>query len=262
MNVPGAATSARAPSARTAAAKATAGAGAGLQPAPKFNPLLDLLDEAGVKSKARGPACPNCATEMSPTAVICVQCGYNVATGERLQTHVLLHEDDLAMEGMTDAEKILAKAEKEIDQMPVSSFGQDFGEGNESYLIAIIAFTALMLFVGAGVIVMMTMDRITEWIKPETISLTASLILTIGCMTYVTIVAFIANPTQGILCVCTAGLYCIFFAFAQGKSLIVAAIVIIGSILIGIVSLLFMMYGNAEPVLTWLPSAVPSFVWV
>ncbi len=37
---------------------------------------------------------------------------------------------------MSDAERIMAKAEKDIEDMPVTSEGQNFGDGSESYLIA------------------------------------------------------------------------------------------------------------------------------
>ena len=58
---------------RAAAARAIA-------PETAYNPLLDLLDEAGVESMTRGPACENCGAEMHPSAVVCVSCGFNMAT--------------------------------------------------------------------------------------------------------------------------------------------------------------------------------------
>jgi hypothetical protein len=240
----------------TTAAKGTAGAKGskiatgtgGLPLAPRFNPLLDLLDEAGVKGRSKGPVCESCGSEMSPTAVICVQCGFNMATGEKLGTAVLINDNDELVNaaGMTDAEKLLAKAEKDIDEMPVSSFGQDFGEGNESFLIALVAFISLAVFVGLGVTCVLLMDRITDFIKPEKISLLAAIFIALGCMTYITIIAFLSSPAHGIACVATAGLYCIAFAFMQGKSLIIPAIILVGSILIGFVSLYFVMYPSEE----------------
>ena len=220
----------------------------GLPVAPRFNPLLDLLDEAGVKGRSKGPVCDSCGSEMSPTAVICVQCGFNMATGQKLGTAVLISDNDELVDaaGMTDAEKLLAKAEKDIDEMPVSSFGQDFGEGNESFLIAMIAFISLVVFVGLGVTTVLLMDQITDFIKPEKISLLAAIFIALGCMTYITVVAFLSSPAHGIACVATAGLYCIGFAFFQGKSMIIPAIILIGSILIGLVSLYFVMYPSEE----------------
>ncbi|MCE2792714.1 MAG: hypothetical protein ACK56J_10575 [Planctomycetota bacterium] len=263
MQVPAAATqppagksaSAGKPAVAKSGAGANAGAGAGRSagssPGRKFNPLLDLLDEAGVEAKPRGRACPMCAAEMSPTAVICIQCGFNAATGERLQTAVLVDEDAYSTADMTDAEKILAKAEKEIDEMPVSSFGQDFGEGKESYLIATVALVCLAIFVGLGVSIILFMDTIINYfeISPEAISLGAAIVLGLGCVTYISIVAFMASPGHGIACLATLGIYCIVFGFMQGKSLIIPTIVLVASLMIGAVSLLFLTFGVGQDAL-------------
>lgn len=251
MQVPAAAP-AKPTAANPAGAAAKTGATTSLTPAGrKFNPLLDLLDEAGVEAKPRGRACPMCAAEMSPTAVICIQCGFNAATGERLQTAVLVDEDAYSGGEMTDAEKIIAKAEREIDEMPVSSFGQDFGEGKESYLIATVALVCLAIFVGLGVSIILFMDTIIEYfeISPEAISLGAAIVLGLGCAAYITIVAFMASPGHGIACLATLGVYCIIFGFMQGKSMMIPTIVLVASLLIGAVSLLFLMFGVGEDAL-------------
>lgn len=262
MKVP-AASAKKSPSAPVAKAGAGASAGTGTavsaSGARKFNPLLDLLDEAGVEAKPRGRACPMCAAEMSPTAVICIQCGFNAATGERLQTAVLVDEDEHSTADMTDAEKILAKAEKEIDEMPVSAAGQDFGEGKESYLIATVALVCLTIFVGLGISIILFMDTIIDYFKisPEAISFGAAIILGVGCITYISIVAFMASAGHGIACLATLGLYCIFFGFMQGKSLIIPTIVLVASILIGAVSLLFLVFGVGQDALESMREAFP-----
>ncbi len=228
----------------------------------KFNPLLDLLDEAGVEAKPRGRACPMCAAEMSPTAVICIQCGFNAATGEKLRTAVLLDEDDYGGGEQTDAEKILAKAEKEIDEMPVSSVGQDFGEGKESYLIAIVALICLAVFVGLGVSIILFMDTIIDYleISPEAISRGAAIVLGLGCVAYITSIAFMASPGHGIACLATLGIYCIIFGFMQGKSLMIPAIVLVASILIGLVSALFLSFGVGQEALESMLHVAPRGV--
>ena len=83
------------------------------------NPLLDLLDEVDVKSAVRGPVCPNCSNAMSQMAVVCVACGYNIETGKQLKTDVYRDDEETGVRdvGMTDAESIMAKAEKEIEAL-------------------------------------------------------------------------------------------------------------------------------------------------
>lgn len=45
--------------------------------------LDEILEEVGLKEYA-GPRCPRCQAPMKPNAVICVECGYNLQTGEVL----------------------------------------------------------------------------------------------------------------------------------------------------------------------------------
>lgn len=218
--------------------------------ASNYNPILDLLDEAGVKSTPTGPVCHNCGTEMHPTSVICVECGYNMATGEQLQTEVYEDDDDIVDTGRSDADKIMAKAEKAIDDSPVSAEGQDFGDGADSFVIAAIAAVGFLLLLGTGVAVVLFMDVIVEQfgLTPQGISLTASIFIYLGAVTWITIVAYLMNPTQAIICICTGGLYCIIFGFMQGSTMLVPTIGLLLSVLIGIVSYLVMVFNSAETV--------------
>ena len=111
------------------------------------NPLLDLLDEQNIRSVVRGPICENCACELSPSAVVCVECGFNVETGQMLQTEAYEDDFDAASSDstMSDAERIMAKAEKDIEDMPVTSEGQNFGDGSESYLIAAVGLIVAVI---------------------------------------------------------------------------------------------------------------------
>lgn len=59
-------------------------AGATAQAAPAFDPRMnDLLNEVGVVQKT-GPVCPNCQNDVKPGVVICVSCGFNLQTGQRM----------------------------------------------------------------------------------------------------------------------------------------------------------------------------------
>lgn len=213
------------------------------------NPLLDLLDEVNVKAAARGPTCPNCASEMSPNAIVCVECGYNVETGQQLSTDVYGEEEaqGVADVGMTDAEKIMAKAEKEIDESPVTAHGQDFGDGADSFLIAGIAGAILLVLVGIGLAVIFTMDLISTVVASWFISFLASIGMIIAMGTWITIVAFLQKPAHGVACILTGGLWCIPYGFMQGRQLIMPTIILIGSFVVGIASGVYTMYNGISP---------------
>ena len=210
--------------------------------AAAHNPLLDLLDEAGVESMPRGPVCENCGSEVANNAIICVQCGFNMATGQQMETAVFDDQDDgevTDVPGMTDAEKILAQAEKDIDDMPVSSYGQDFGDGAESILIAGVALGILAVLVAIGVGTIFVMDQLGDLVKSSVISFWASMMLALACIIWITLVAFLTKASQGIICVCTLGIYCIMFGFMQGRALLLPTIILCASLLIGLVSSFF-----------------------
>ncbi len=233
------------PSARPTRSHAAKGNPAGGAPpapapvaaAPAYNPLLDLLDDAGVESVTQGPTCTNCGAEIFSSAVVCVQCGYNVATGEMLETAI--YEDDDIDAGMTDAAKILARAEQEIDETPITAEGQDFGDGSESMLIALVAFLIFAALVIVGVGTVLLMDQVSEYISPPMISLSASVLVYSICAVWITIVAFMANPTHGIICVATGTVYCLIFGFLQGKALLMPTLMMLGSIVIGLVCYIY-----------------------
>ena len=68
------------------------------------------------------------------------------------------------------------------------------------------------------------------------ISLTMSIVMGIGCIAWISTIAFLMDKKQGIICLCTVGLYCIVFGFMQGKSLLIPTIGLLGSMLIGLIS--------------------------
>ena len=221
------------PAKKPAASKAVAPAAAA------HNPLLDLLDEAGVEAMPRGPVCENCAAAVPPHAIICVECGYNMATGELMETSVFDEDDGVEAGGMTDAQKIMAKAEKEIEDMPVSMDEGDFGDGADSFLIAGVAVVILGILVAIGVGTIFLMDQIGDYINSSVISFWASMTLAVGCAIWITIVAFLTKSSQGVICLCTLGIYCIIFGFMQGRALILPTVIMCASLFIGFVSSFF-----------------------
>lgn len=206
--------------------------------AAAHNPLLDLLDEQDIRSVARGPVCENCGSELQPAAVFCIDCGFNMETGEQLQTEAF--EDDvsagIADASMTDADMIMAKAEKDIEDVPVAADQQNFGDGADSILIAAVAGIIGVVLIAIGMVIIFSMDQIGNYIASSAISFIASMSL-FACMgLWITIVAFMQNTGQGIACVCTGFLWCIVFGFMQGKSLIIPTVVLLASLIIGAAS--------------------------
>ncbi len=227
---------------------ATAGAGAARSSAPtgprqRHNPLLDLLDTSGVEAAPVGQTCPNCGKEIAPGNVLCMDCGYHLGLGKQMETAIMIDEGDLPDDdGRTDAEKRMAKAEREVDENPIGEFGVDFGEGRESFLIALVAVAALVVFVGAGVAIISSFDFITNYIPSQMISLIASSVLAVTSAAWITTFAFRVKPVQGLICVLSAFLYCVPFGFMQGRALLLPAIMLLASLLIGCASAWFVIY--------------------
>lgn len=207
-------------------------------PAPRsHNPLLDLLDEAGVESAARGAVCINCGADLKPQAIICVECGYNNETGKQLETTVV-RDNEAIEEGKSDADRMLAKAEKEIDDMPVSAADQDFGDGADSMIIALIALIGAVVLAGLGVGTIFVMDKIGENIDTAWISFCGAVAIYLFCAIWITVIAFRAKPLHGLGCLFSGGLYAIVFGFMQGKALLMPTLICVFAILIGAVSFL------------------------
>lgn len=168
---------------------------------PKYNPLDDILKEEGVKEAHAGPSCPNCTEPISPTAVICVQCGFNLQTGEKVSANFDDEDDDeeLAMAGMSETDKMLYKAEKEIEDMPISADGEKFGDEGDSYIIATVMLVGIALLVGLAIFTIMQLDQIEDFNTPL-VSGWMSVVFVIGAMVSVTITAFKERPLEGYLC--------------------------------------------------------------
>ncbi len=214
----------------TSAAVTAAAAGS-----PQVNKkLLDLLDDAGVRSTPKGPICAACGEEMASTAVICINCGYNVATGQYLETFTDdAYAGPASSSTMTDAEKALARAEREIAQSPIGAEDQDFGDGADSYIIAMagIAIFGVMVLLGLGVVLLM--DMLTDAVNPAIISMIASSTLYVLCAIWITSIAFRVKPGQAIACILTGGLFCPVFGFLQGRGTIAAAVIMIVAAVVG-----------------------------
>ncbi|MEM9411293.1 MAG: MJ0042-type zinc finger domain-containing protein, partial [Planctomycetota bacterium] len=215
-----------------------------VQPRQAMNPMLDLLDDMGVESTPLGPVCPKCSAELTPGAIICMECGYNMETGKQLETMTFKDPTEVGS-GMSDAEQLVAKAEKEMDESPISLDDQNFGDGADSFLIAAVAGIVMLVLAAIGVGTIFLMDKIGEQVNTALISICGSIGIYIACGGWITWVAFKARPGHGLGCLLSGFLYGIVFGFIQGKTLMLPAIICLASILIGIVSTLVYMAGAA-----------------
>lgn len=182
---------------------------------PKYNPLDDILAEEGVRSAPMGPVCPSCAEPVNPGAVICVQCGFNLQTGEKVTSNLYDddEDDESAMAGMSETEKMLYKAEREIEDMPISADGEKFGDEGDSYIVAVVGLIVMAAAVGLAVFTIMQLDEIEDFNTPL-VSGWMSILFVIGAMTSVTITAFKERPLEGYLCLTV--IYVEWYAVSRG----------------------------------------------
>ncbi len=77
-------------------------------------PLEDLLEDAHVE-EAAVPRCPECNAELKPGAVLCVECGFDLAAGRKLKTYRSEGDDDPEFANLPKhGNEMLDWAEREI----------------------------------------------------------------------------------------------------------------------------------------------------
>ena len=230
----------------TIPAATAAAASSARRPARKvLDPMEALLDEANVKAPTTGPICPDCGMPISPGAKICIDCGYNLETERRMKTISGNDEDDsIADSGMTDADKIMQKAEDEINETALDADEMDFGDGKESFVIAAVAGGILLALLVASMIIILSMEWFSQFTNPGAISMVASFGLYLAMAVWITVVAFKVSPIHGIGSIVTLGAWCIVFGFMQGKNLIVPTVILLATLVIGSASGVYVMYNG------------------
>ncbi len=211
------------------------------------NPMMGLLDEADVQGVTRGPTCENCAAELMPGAVLCIDCGFNMETGKRVASDI--DNDFVSTSEMTAAERMMAKAEKDIEETPVTAEGQDFGDGADSLVIAGVAGGILLLLVGVGLVIIFGMEQISQWFNSGAISMFAAITMVVLCGTWITIVAFKQQRhSHAMACIFTGFLYAVVYGFTQGKDLLIPTVILLFSIVIAAASGTYVGYNGLGPV--------------
>ena len=216
--------------------------------APKrgANPLLDILDEEDVRSRTSGPICDNCGSEVKHGAVICIDCGFNLETGDRLETDA--SEDIENNAGMSGTDQIMRKAQRELEEGEDSGADGDFGDGAESYLIAAVAGFFGLIMLAMALSVVFFMETLTTLMSPAGISLIASVLMYLGMMAWISVVAFSSSQTHGIACLASLGIYCPIFGFMNGKTLLLPTICMLVSVVMLFATGLYVYYNGVAPI--------------
>ena len=216
------------------------------------NPLMDLLEDAGVQSAKTGPTCPACSADMANAAVICVNCGYNVMTGTYLDTYVEIEEGAGSIDGSaSNAQQLMEKAERSIDDMPETATGQDFGDGADSYVVATGAVAIMAFFVVVGIVVILLMEQFGDVFGLGNLTAFGVMLFAFAARIWITVVAFLEGIEHGIGCLfCDP--YTVIFGFWKGMWW--QASIMLLSYFISI--MLFMFAGGGEAATTMVQSFV------
>jgi DNA-directed RNA polymerase subunit RPC12/RpoP len=129
------------------AAKARANAGVAVAPAPapappanedndRFKALYEVADEMEAAPAAEVPRCPQCHSPMAGGAVLCVTCGYDSRTGQRLTTAALEQPKSGLLPGRGGKKKV------EDRMSAAGSFGMGL------LLSAVFALAASLVWIG------------------------------------------------------------------------------------------------------------------
>jgi hypothetical protein len=118
-----------------------------------------LLDEAGLGHYVEGPTCPECGGSVPEEAVLCVQCGYNFKLRRRLHSQGKpLPLSKFKAPGAkqepekhaSDADKVLAKAAKDLENEPVEQ-DQGYGTKWSAWVLTLIMLAGMAAFIAGGI---------------------------------------------------------------------------------------------------------------
>ncbi len=143
----------------------------GIAPGKPAGGLDDLLDEIGL-SDGSGDRCPNCRAEMPEDAVVCVQCGFNVRAGRKMDTKRPLTAKDR-----------LARASKRSRSGPKKS-GSAW---------------AMPLIVGGLFLVAVGIWPFYPEASLRMVQVVSSIAMFVGAI-WLVVIAFHVSPLEGLLC--------------------------------------------------------------
>ena len=118
-----------------------------------------LLDEAGLGHYVAGPTCPECGSSVPEEAILCVQCGYNFKLKRRLHAQGKPPSSPKSRstggkpepeKHASDADKVLAKAAKELENEPVEE-EQGYGTKWSAWVLTLIMLGGMAAFIAGGI---------------------------------------------------------------------------------------------------------------
>lgn len=104
--------------------------------------MSGLLAEEGMK-QAEGKSCPECSADLKPEAVLCVECGFNLETGKKLQTMTA----GGVRVGASETEKMLARAAQAIEETP-DKHDDGYGTAGGAWML----FGVMLLGTSLGIV--------------------------------------------------------------------------------------------------------------
>jgi hypothetical protein len=187
--------------------------------APVSGGLADLFDEAGIGAPQshQGPRCTNCGAGMKPGAVLCVQCGMNLQTGQRFESQVQAEAEGAEGHDAV-AREVMARAEKAIAETPISAVGTDYGDSPIAYIVAIAFSLGVSGVIAGGWLLLQYMET-----SPFSRTGIATILLLIAipfgsaAKIWILVIAFRENVLQGVgalLC----DLYLLIYGFTRWGS--------------------------------------------
>lgn len=214
--------------------------GAGLH-IPGGGNMGDLLTEAGLETRT-GDSCPNCNAELPENAVLCVQCGYNIQTGQRMQTLTATGE----RVGMSETEKMLYKAATDLEKEPVR---HDEGYGSMGGAWLTLAIMAVGLVIGLGL-----MFAAFKWIDAGGNTRATQVMFVIGWLMsvigniWILTIAFKESVLQGVLCI-VIPLYIFLYMIVNFDDCVVPTILsVVGMVMLGVSYIMAAFGGDASGV--------------
>jgi ABC-type Na+ efflux pump permease subunit len=107
--------------------------------------------------------------------------------------------DELA--GMSETEKMLWRAEQEIDDMPISGEGQDFGDGASAYVVAGAIGLVAITLAATGLLITMGLQQMADAQGSAQMAQMASALFFLIAHVWMIIAAFMKEPKFGVMCV-------------------------------------------------------------
>ena len=177
------------------------------------NPMNELFDEEGFDSGIAA-VCPACAQPMAAEAVLCTKCGFNKATGQRIQGHLTPGVDiDAGTLALQQAEIDMARATKLQDDLIK-------GGGMPWWMLGLILFILSSATVLA-VMAVMSARRVTGDDNFNAMQMflqlagTACWLVAFGAYIKLVVDGFKESRNQGLLCL--TGFYLFIFAFKKPR---------------------------------------------